>query len=57
MRIYLPEEELDVPIVICSEFPHNEGSSVTSATEQLTAEVVRYNKLPTPIGVDRALPS
>jgi hypothetical protein len=48
MRIYLPEEELDAPIVICSELPHNEGSSVTSAAEQLAAEVVRYNKLPTP---------
>jgi hypothetical protein len=48
MRIYLPEEELDAPIVICSELPHNGGSSVTSAAEQLAAEVVRYNKLPTP---------
>jgi hypothetical protein len=49
MRIYLPEEELDAPIVICSELPHNEGSSVTSAAEQLAAEVVHYNKLSTPM--------
>ena len=49
IRIYLPKEELDAPIVICSELPHNEGSSITSAAEQLAAEVVRYNKLPTPM--------
>jgi len=29
IRIYLPEEEQDAPVVICSELPNNEGSSVT----------------------------
>jgi hypothetical protein len=29
IRIYLPEDERDAPVVICSELPNNEGSSVT----------------------------
>jgi hypothetical protein len=29
VRIYLPEDEQDAPVVICSELPSNEGSSVT----------------------------
>jgi hypothetical protein len=48
IRIYLPEEEVDAPVVICSELSSNEGASVTSAAEQLTAEVIRYNHLRTP---------
>jgi hypothetical protein len=45
IRIYLPEEERDVPVVICSELPSNEGSSVTYSTHQIAAEVIRYHKL------------
>ncbi len=32
IRIYLPEDERDAPVVICSELPHNSGGSVTYAT-------------------------
>ena len=35
-------------MVICSELPYNEGSSVTYSAEQIAAEVIRYNKVPTP---------
>jgi hypothetical protein len=28
IRIYLPKDERDAPVVICSELPSNEGSSV-----------------------------
>ena len=48
IRIYLPEDERDAPVVICSELPHNEGSSVTYSAEQIAAEVIRYNKVSTP---------
>jgi hypothetical protein len=32
-------------MVICSELPSNEGSSVTYSAHQLAAEVIRYHKL------------
>jgi hypothetical protein len=47
IRIYLPEEEQDAPVVICSELPNNGGTSVTYAAEQLAAEVIRSHRLPT----------
>lgn len=46
MRVYLPDEERDAPVVVCSELPNNEGSSVIYSAEQVAAEVVRPNKLP-----------
>ena len=45
LRIYLPEDERDAPVVICSELPSNEGSSVTYSAHQIAAEVIRYHKL------------
>jgi hypothetical protein len=48
IRIYLPEDEQDVPVVICSELPSNEGSSVTYSAHQKAAEVIRYHKLGMP---------
>ena len=49
MRVYLPEDERDSPVVVCSELPTNEGSSITYAAEQIAAEVIRYDRLPTPV--------
>ena len=49
VRIYLPEEEQDAPVVICSELPNNGGTSITYAAEQLAAEVIRSHRLPTPL--------
>jgi len=49
IRIYLPKEEQDAPVVICSELPNNGGTSVTDAAEQLAAEVIRSHGLPTPL--------
>ncbi len=43
IRIYLPEDEQDTPLVICSEHPYNEGSSVTYSAEQMAAEEIRYD--------------
>jgi hypothetical protein len=49
IRVYLPEEEQDAPVVICSELANNEGSSVTYAAQQLAAEVIGSHELPTPL--------
>ncbi len=52
MRIYLPEEERDTTVVICSELPNNannEGSSITYSAHQIGAEVIRYHKLSLPV--------
>ena len=48
VRVYLPKEERDAPVVIGSELPNNEGSSVTYSAHQLAAEVIRYHKLGVP---------
>ncbi len=45
VRIYLPDDERDAPVVICSELPNNEGSSVTYSSHQIAAEVIRYHRL------------
>jgi hypothetical protein len=45
VRLYLSEDERDKPVVICSELPSNEGSSVTYSAHQIAAEVIRYHKL------------
>jgi hypothetical protein len=49
VRVYLPKDERDASVVVCSELPTNEGSSITYAAEQLAAEVIRYHRLPTPV--------
>ena len=38
VRVYLPQDERDAPVVICSELPNNEGSSVTYSAHQIAAE-------------------
>ena len=52
IRVYLPKEERDAPVVICSELPTNEGSSVTYLAHQIAAEVIRYHKLSAPIWIE-----
>jgi hypothetical protein len=49
IRIYVPEEDRDAPVVLCSELPNNPGQSVTNAAEQIAAEVIRAYRLPTPL--------
>ncbi len=49
VRIYLPDDVLDTPVVICSELPNNPGGSVTNSAEVVAAGVIRANKLPTPL--------
>jgi len=49
VRVYLPDDERDAPVVICSELPTSTGTSITYAAEQLAAEVIRYHRLPAPV--------
>jgi hypothetical protein len=48
VRVYLPEEESDAPVVLCSELPDNEGSSVTYSAHQIAAEVIRFHEFALP---------
>lgn len=49
VRIYLPNDMHDAPIVICSELPNNPGGSITDSAETIAAGVIRANELPTPL--------
>jgi hypothetical protein len=52
VRIYLPEDVLDAPVVVCSELPNNPGGSITNSAETIAAGVIRANELPNASGVD-----
>jgi len=49
IRIYLPEEERDAPVVVCTAPSDNLGMSITNAAEQLAAEVICSHQLRTPL--------
>ena len=49
MRIYLPDDMHDEPVVIGSELPSNPGGSITNSVEVIAAGVIRANGLPTPL--------
>jgi hypothetical protein len=49
VRIYLPEDMRDTPVVICSEIPNNPGGSITNSAVVIAAGVIRANELPTPV--------
>jgi len=49
VRIYLPDDMHDAPVVICSELPNNPGGSITNSAEAIAAGVIRANRLPTPL--------
>jgi hypothetical protein len=49
VRISLPDEVRDAPVVICSELPNNPGGSITNSVEVIAAGVIRANELPTPL--------
>jgi hypothetical protein len=47
VRIYLPEDMRDAPVVICSEPPNNPGGSLTNSAETIAAGVILTNELAT----------
>ena len=49
VRIYLPDDLRDAPVVICSELPNNSGGSITNSAEVIAAGVIQANELPTPL--------
>ena len=49
VRIYLPEDVLDAPVVVSSELPNNPGGSITNSAEAIAAGVIQANELPTPL--------
>src|SRR5918995_1838832 len=49
VRIYLPDDTHDAPVVICSELPSNPGGSITNSAETIAAGVILANELPTPL--------
>ena len=49
VRVYLPEDKRDAPVVICSELPNNDGSSITYSAHQIAAEVISSHRLQTPL--------
>ncbi len=49
VRIYLPEEERDTPVVICTELADNPGMSITNSAERIAAEVISAHSLPAPL--------
>jgi len=48
VRIYLPDDVLDVPVVVFSEVPNNPGGSITNSAEVIVGGLVHANELPTP---------
>ena len=49
VRIYLPDDVLDAPVVVCSKLPNNPGGSITKSAEVIAAGVIRANELPIPL--------
>ena len=49
VRIFLPDETGDSPVVICSAVPNNPGGSITNSAETIAAGAIRTNELPTPL--------
>ncbi len=47
VRIFREEEQL--PVVVCSQLPENDNTSVTNMAEYLAAEVLEKHSLPTPL--------
>jgi hypothetical protein len=49
-RIRIYREEVQAPVVICSQLPDNGNTSVTNMAEYLAAEVIEEHGLLTPLG-------
>jgi hypothetical protein len=52
VRVYLPEEEHDAPVIVCSELPDNPGIPVTGAAENIAAEVIVAHWLVAPVWIE-----
>jgi hypothetical protein len=52
IRLYLPENEHDAPVVVCSELPDNPGVPVTAAAENIAADVIKTHWLVEPLWIE-----
>jgi hypothetical protein len=52
IRVYLPDEEDDAPVVVCTELPDNPGIPVTGAVENIAAEVIAAHWLVAPVWIE-----
>jgi hypothetical protein len=52
IRVYLPEQQRDAPVVVCAEMPSNPGIPVTGAAENIAAEVIRAHWLVAPVWIE-----
>ena len=52
IRVYLPKQEQEAPVVICSELAENPGVPVTGATENIAAEVIMTLGLEAPVWIE-----
>jgi hypothetical protein len=46
IRIYLPDDMRDAPVVICSDLPNNPGDSIIYSAELIAAGVIRATRDP-----------
>ena len=46
VRIYLPDDDLDAVVVVCSELPSNPGGSITNSAEAIAAGVIQATRDP-----------
>lgn len=49
IRIYLPEDDQDAPVVVCTEPEDNPGMSITNAADGIAGEVIAAHGLPVPV--------
>jgi hypothetical protein len=49
VHIYLPNDVLDAPVVVCSELPDNPGGSITNSAEMIAAGVILASELTSPL--------
>jgi len=49
VRIYLPNDVHDAPVVVCSELPNNPGGSIANSAETIAAGVILASELITPL--------
>jgi hypothetical protein len=52
IRVYLPEEQRDAPVIVCSELADNPGIPVTGAVENIAAEVIVTHWLVAPVWIE-----
>jgi hypothetical protein len=48
-RIRIYQEDRHIPVVICSQLPDNDNTSITNMAEYLAAEVIEEHSMTTPL--------